>query len=108
MEAAQYYSNHLEEVTNAIMSFDKTEAQSIVECRELLDNVEMKVSLGFIANQFAMLLEQAPRRFIPSFEHKRFDPLDKWYLPPTSQKCIAAGSELWLYPRQQPPKGGSN
>ena len=55
MEAAQYYSNHLEEVTNAIMSFDKTEAQSIVECRELLDNVEMKVSLGFIANQFAML-----------------------------------------------------
>ena len=46
LEAAQYYSNHLEEVTNAIMSFDGT---------ELLQNVELKISLVFIANQFAML-----------------------------------------------------
>ena len=37
------------------MSFDETGAQSIVECRELLNNVEMRVSLTFIANQFSIL-----------------------------------------------------
>lgn len=55
LEAAQYYSNHLEEVNKTIMSFDETEAQSIAECRELLNNVEVKVSLAFIANQFSVL-----------------------------------------------------
>ena len=56
MEAAQYYSNHLEEVTNAIMSFDGTEAQSIVESVGYITQVKEKLEKMCNATYFAKLM----------------------------------------------------
>lgn len=55
LDATEYYSAHLEEITRVIMEFDETEAQSIAECKEILNNVELKHSVAYIATKFTML-----------------------------------------------------
>ena len=35
-----------------VVALDETDAQSILECKKLLDNCELKISLSFIAANF--------------------------------------------------------
>lgn len=55
LDAGMYYATYLEKVTKVVVALDETEAQSIVECKKLLENYEIKLSLSFIAANFATL-----------------------------------------------------
>ena len=55
LDAGMYYATNLEKVTEVVVALDETEAQSIVECKKLLENYEIKLSLSFIAANFATL-----------------------------------------------------
>ena len=55
LDAVKYYSTHLEKVIEVLEALDETEAQSIVECKKVVDSVELKVSLSFIAANFDII-----------------------------------------------------
>lgn len=55
LAAAQYYATNLEALVNVMMSLDSNEAQSIKECQDLVNKIEIKNSLTFIATNFTIL-----------------------------------------------------
>ena len=61
LTAAEYYSAHLEEVTNVVMELDETEAESIAECKQILNDAQLKFSLSHIATKFTILSKTIKR-----------------------------------------------
>ena len=55
LEAARYYAEHFENLNKVVMALDETEALSIQECRELVNDVGVKHNLTFIKSNFYIL-----------------------------------------------------
>ena len=52
LNAAEYYNKFHDEFVSVIMSLNSDKSSSLNKCKELLDNVELKVNLCFIASKF--------------------------------------------------------
>ena len=55
LQAASYYCKYYEEIYSVVMSFDESEAESIRECQNLMENIEMKISLSMIDVSFTII-----------------------------------------------------
>ena len=55
LEAARYYAEHFENLNKVVMMLDETEAQSMQEYRELVNDVGVKNSLTFITRNYSVL-----------------------------------------------------
>ena len=49
IETVQYYSDNLSSLNKVIETLEETQAQSICECKELLQNVDLAYAVSFIA-----------------------------------------------------------
>lgn len=55
LKAVQYYAKHWDAFHQVIQSLNPDEAQSILECTELLNDFELPLSLAFIDANFSVL-----------------------------------------------------